>query len=100
MKKVTIKNFIQVFIFLTAAQATALVDMALHFPQRYKSRFLFRSFSASFLCIVEELTSSSSPFNSKSYGFSLSKPERLSSESEELKEISLDEKLNHSLYIV
>ena len=72
--------------------------MTLHFPQRHQSRFLFRSFSASFVCVAEELTS---PFvfslsftvGSKSYGFSLPKLGKLSCESEELKEVSLDDKL-------
>ena len=36
-----------------------LVDMALHLPQRHQSRFPFHSFSASFVCIAEELTSPS-----------------------------------------
>ena len=75
-----------------------LVDMALHFPHRHQSRFPFRSFSARFVCIVDELTSPSVfPLSlivgPKSYGFSLSKLEKLSSESEKLKEASLDNKL-------
>ena len=92
MQKTTLKNFIRYFIFLTAAQT----DVALYFPRRHQSRFLFRSFSASFVCIVEDLTSLS-VFSvsltdcSNSYGFSLSK--KLSSESEKLKEVSLDDKL-------
>ena len=48
MKKVTVKNFIRDFIFLTAAQ-TLSID--------HQSRFPFRSFSSSFASIVEELTS-------------------------------------------
>ena len=77
---------------------SALVDMALHFPQRHQSRFLFRCFSASFVYIAEELTSMSVfslslTVRSKSYGFSLTKLEKLSSESEELKEASFDNKL-------
>ena len=52
--------------------------MALNFPQRHQSRFLFRSFSASFVCIVEDLASLSVfslslTDRSDSYGFSLSK---------------------------
>ena len=97
MNKVTIKNFIQDFIFLTAAQTlSSQVDMALHFPQRHQSRFLFHSFSAFFVCIVEELTSLSVlslslTVDSKSYGFV--KIRKLLSESEELQEVSLDDKL-------
>ena len=77
---------------------SALVDMALHFPQRHQTRFLFRCFSASFVYIAEELTSMSVfslslTVRSKSYGFSLTKLEKLSSESEELKEASFDNKL-------
>ena len=77
---------------------SALVDVALHFPQRHQSRFPFRSFSASFVSIVEELTSPSVfslslTVGSNSYGFSLSKLEKLPSESEELKEASLGDKL-------
>ena len=76
----------------------ALVDMVLHFSYKHQSRFAFRSFSARFVCIADELTSPSVfPLSlivgSKSYGFSLSKLENLSSESEELKEGSLDNKL-------
>ena len=75
-----------------------LVNMVLHFPQKHQSRFPFRSFSAPIVCISEELTSSSVfslslTVGSKSYGFSLSKLEKLSSGSEELKEASLDSKL-------
>ena len=58
----------------------------------------FHSFSAPFVYIAEELTSLSVlslslTVGSKSYGFSLSKLEKLSNESEELKEASLDNKL-------
>ena len=101
MKKVTVKNFIREFIFLTAVQLSALVDMALHFPEGHQSRFPFRSFSTSFVWIAEELTSLSVfslplTVGSKSYSFSLTKLEKLSSESEELKEALFDE-WNHSL---
>ena len=76
MKKVTVKNFILDFIFLTAT---------LHFPQKHQSRSPF--FFSSFVCIVEEVTYPllfllSLTVGSKSYGFSLLKSEKLSSESE------------------
>ena len=91
---------------------SALVDMALHFPQRHQSRFPFHYFSASIVCmtdffvciltwrtfISDEELASPSVFSlsltvgSKLYGFSLLKLEKLSSESE-LKEASLDNKL-------
>ena len=66
--------------------------MTLHFPHKKESRFLFRSFSASFVCIDEQLTSSSVfslslTVASKLYGFSLTKLEKVSSESEELAEL-------------
>ena len=91
MKKVTVKNFIREFIFLT-------VDMTLHFLQRHQSRFPFHSLPASFISIAEELTSPSVfslslTVGSKSDGFILTKFEKLSSESEELKEASFDNKL-------
>ena len=38
-------------------ELSALVDMALHFPQRQQSRFPFRPFSVRFVCIADELTS-------------------------------------------
>ena len=95
MKKVTIKNFIRD---LRQHKLSALVDMALHFPQKQQSTFPFRSFSASFVYIAEELASPSVlslslTVGSKSYGFSLTKLEKVSSESEELKEASFDNKL-------
>ena len=98
MKKVTVKNFIREFFFSRQHNISALVDMALHFPQRHQSRFPFRSFPASFVYIAEELTSPSVfslslTVGSKSCGFSLTKFEKLSSESEELKEASFDNKL-------
>ena len=98
MKKVTVKNFTVSSFFSRQHKLSALVDMALHFPQRHQSRFLFRSFSASFVYIAEELTSISIfslslTVRSKSYGFSLTKLEKLSRESEELKEASFDNKL-------
>ena len=72
--------------------------MALHFPQKKQSRFPFRYFSACFVCIAEELNSPSVfslslTVGSKLYGFSLTKLEKVSSESEELKEASFDNKL-------
>ena len=90
MKKVTVKNFIREFIFLMTAPILSTGRHGLAFP--------VRSFSASFVCIAEELTSSSVfslslTVGSKSYGFSLTKLEKLSSESEELKEASFDNKL-------
>ena len=98
MKKVTVKIFIRDFIFLTAAQTLSIGRHGLAFPTKTKSRFPFRSFSASFVCIADELTSSSVfslslTAGSKSYGFSLTKLGKLSSESEELKEASFDNKL-------
>ena len=100
MKKVTVKNFTVSSFFSRQHKLSALVDMALHFPQRHQSRFHFRTSSASFVCIAEELTSLSVfsfslslTVGSKLYGFSLTKFEKLSSESEELKEASFDNKL-------
>ena len=60
---------------------SALVDMALHFPQRHQSRFPFCSFSASIVCIAEKLTSPSVfslslTVGSKLYGFSLTEFEK------------------------
>ena len=97
MKKVTVKNFTVSSFFSRQHKLSALVDMALHFPQRHQSRFPYRSFPASFVCIAEELTSPSVfslslTAGSKSYGFSLTKLGKLSSESE-LKEASFDNKL-------
>ena len=58
--------------------------MALHFPHKKESRFLFCSFSASFVCIAEQLTSSSVfslslTVASKLYGVSLTKLDKVSS---------------------
>ena len=77
---------------------SALVDMVLHFPQRHQSRFPFRSFPASFVYIAEELTSLSVfslslTVGSKSYGFSLTKFEKLS------KNPHLIISWNHSFYV-
>ena len=100
MKKVTETSF-----FSRQHKLSALVDMALHFPQRQQSRVPFRSFSASSICIAEELTSPSVfslslTVGSKSYGFSLPKLEKLSNESEELKEASLHNKLESVIQFI
>ena len=98
MKKVTVNNFIRRLIFLTAAQTLSIGRHDLAFSTKTQSRFPFRSFSTSFVCIAEELISPSVfslslTVGSKWYGFSLTKLEELSSESEELKEASFDNKL-------
>ena len=74
----------------------ALVDLTLHFPHRHQSRFSFSS-----LCFHSSRTDFSVCipivtyrwFKVVWYCFSLSKLEKLSNESEELKEASLDNKL-------
>ena len=105
MKKVTVKIFIRDFIFLTAAQTLSIGRHGLAFSTKTKSRFPFRSFSASFVCIADELTSSSVfslslTAGSKSYGFSLTKFEKLSRSQKNSKKPHLITSWNHSLQVV
>ena len=97
MKIVTVKNFISFMtsFFSRQHKLSALVDMAFHKDTNLDFPFILFQL---FVCIAEELTSPavfSLPLavDSKSYGFSLSKLEKLLSGSEELKEASLDNKL-------
>ena len=100
MEKDALTNFIRDFIFLTAAQTLSIGRQRLAFSTKNQSRYPFTAFSSfSAHCLHSWRTDFSACILIvtycwfKSYGFSLSKLEKLSSESEKLKEVSLDDLL-------
>ena len=101
MKKVTLYVPSETSFFSREHKLSALVDIALHFSTKTSiqiSLYSIQFFLGSFVCIVEELTSLpvfslSLTVGSKSYGFILSKLEQVPSESDQFKEVLLDDKL-------